>query len=178
MHCYSTFIVQERGKQRKKQGGKVGRKESERQRLRRRDEDDGADCNGLWESVSLHGWHVISGLPLGGLGWVKGTSSEEAPGKLTGAKRSPDFMGHLLPPLKALLNHNQITVNCQFLLDRKAPEPHSSQHGSLRTGTAVPQGGAGDSTLVLGSEGTNLGCSQPISHRDPQYLTFYSITLS
>lgn len=31
------------------------------------------------------------------------------------------FMGHLLPPLKALLNHNQITVDCRFLLDRKAP---------------------------------------------------------
>lgn len=32
--------------------------------------------------------------------------------------------------------------------------------------------------LVLGSGGTNLGCPQPIAHRDPPCLTFHSVILS
>lgn len=41
--------------------------------------------------------------------------------KHTRVNRSPDFMSHLLPLLKALLNHNQITVNCRFLLEQESP---------------------------------------------------------
>lgn len=151
-------------KEESKEKRKVGKWEGKSPRGTETEKERGGWCRLQWAvGIRLLHWqHVICGFPLGGLGWVKGTSSEGAPGKHTEAKRSPDFMGHLLPPLKALLNHNQITVNCRFLLDRKALEPHSSQHDSL--GTAVPQGGASDSTLVLGSEGTNLGALN-------QYLT-------
>ena len=41
--------------------------------------------------------------------------------KRAGVNRSLDFMSHLLPLLKALLNHNQITVNCRFLLEQESP---------------------------------------------------------
>lgn len=41
--------------------------------------------------------------------------------KHAGVTRSPDFMSHLLPLLKALLNHNEITVNCRFLLEQESP---------------------------------------------------------
>lgn len=64
-------------------------------------------------------------VPSSSLGWLrylKGTSSKGGLGESHRSKGVTYFMGHFLPPLKALLNHNQITVDCRFLLDRKALE--------------------------------------------------------
>lgn len=57
--------------------------------------------------------------PLTWLGYLKGISSERGSGDSHRSEEVTHFIAHLLPPLKALLNHNQITVDCRFLLDRK-----------------------------------------------------------
>lgn len=62
--------------------------------------------------------------------------------KHTGVNRSTDFMSHLLPLLKALLNHNQITVNCRFLL--KQESPLASLLTTPLSGDSFTMGGAGD----------------------------------
>lgn len=54
------------------------------------------------------------------LGYLKGTALEGGLGESHRSEGVTYFMGHLLPPLKALLNHNQIIADCRFLLDRKA----------------------------------------------------------
>lgn len=60
-------------------------------------------------------------LPFSGWDTRRAPAQKEALLKPAGVNKSPDFMSHLLSLLKALLNHNQITVNCQFLLEQKNP---------------------------------------------------------
>lgn len=72
---------------------------------------------------------LLSSPSLGRLGYLKGISSERGPGESYRSEEVTYFMAHLLPPLKALLNHNQITVDCRFLLagkPRSSFAPHST----------------------------------------------------
>lgn len=94
-----------------------------------------------------------------------GQQLREDLGKNAGVKRSPDFKGDLLPPLKMLLNHHQITVKHRFLLDRKTLELHSSQHSPPEID--FPQGEVGDYPN-RGLWGHQAGASQTVSHSDPE----------
>lgn len=84
---------------------------------------------------------LIAGLP-GRAGICEAPAQREGLMKHTRVNRSPDFMSHLLPLLKALLNHNQITVNCRFLLEQESPL--ASLLTTLLSGDSFTAGGAGD----------------------------------
>lgn len=110
---------------------------------------------------------LLSSPSLECLGYLKGIGSERGLGESHRSEEVTYFMAHLLPPLKALLNHNQITVDCQFLLARKpCSKHHSSQHSSL--GIVVDNHRAGDYPVVE-SEASNLGALQPVSPSDAQH---------
>lgn len=84
---------------------------------------------------------LIAGLP-GRAGICEALAQREGLMNHTRVNRSPDFMSHLLPLLKALLNHNQITVNCRFLLEQESPL--ASLLTTLLSGDSFTAGGAGD----------------------------------
>ena len=119
LHCHSTCIVQEEEEERKGQGsGEAERKASGRAGQRRTEGDwkSRGVATGRLVPQCAHPWSSQEHWAV----W-RAPARREGLMRHRGVNRSPGFMSHLLPLLKTLLNHNQIIVNCRFLLKQESP---------------------------------------------------------